>query len=907
MQKKNLSWLWVPAAVTIVAGILLLLGTLQPLESGVYNMLLRLRPEPKELEAIVLMDFDDQAIEEAGSWPVPRNIYGDGLILLAELGAEYAVFDIEYVDESPRGVNTEFLEQDLPEVFREQFGGIGGDIGALFGAIANKQVSIAEAEPFVQDLVGRTESARDELLDNVRQVARDNDEYLARAARFFGNSFFTLNMRRETTPGADADSKLIAKDLCTVAADAIPGNLMPKAVDILPTINPILRRSGGAGFPNVYIDVEDGVRRRIDLFYEYDGQVYAQLVVAPLLRYLGNPTVSISRTRVVLKSARYPDGTTADIVIPLAEDGRMLIDWPHKNFIDSFRHISFKELMVHKNLYADLVHNLRIREEWGYLSLYDGERPLMEQAQAIDAYLAALLDEAADGPLPDGTVDDFRKARDAFLSEIGRYLDTRPEEAIAREIAGVLATPDLDEGTRANYETLAADAPAFFEATRRLHADLTDLRGRLAKALDGAFCILGQTGTSTTDIGVNPFESEYMNVGTHASVLNTIYQRSFIDDAPSWVPLLITAVSSFGLAFLIRKRKPLVGIGMGFGWTIVLAVVLMVVFAKAGIFTGMAQPVAAAFITFLASTLVSFLRTEREKGFLRSAFAHYLSDEVIKVIVDNPDKLQLGGTERRMTAMFTDIRGFSTVSEKLSPSGLVALLNRYLTSMSDIILDMGGTIDKYEGDAIIGFFNAPLDVPDHARKACLAAVRMKKAEAALNKELLEAKVAPSELLTRIGLNTGDMVVGNMGTTRKMDYTIIGDAVNLAARLEGVNKQYATWIMASEDTVAAAGDEFVMRGLDRIRVVGKSVPIQIFEVIDERAVIGDSMDAVIAQFEEGLKRFAAKDWKGAIAAFEKTMALKPGDGPAKTFIDRCKQYMVNPPPADWDGVFNLTMK
>ena len=188
---------------------------------------------------------------------------------------------------------------------------------------------------------------------------------------------------------------------------------------------------------------------------------------------------------------------------------------------------------------------------------------------------------------------------------------------------------------------------------------------------------------------------------------------------------------------------------------------------------------------------------------MRNAWGHYLSSEVINDLLANPEKLNLGGEKKFITAMFTDVRGFSTISEVLDPTALVHLINLYLTEMSDIILELRGTIDKYEGDAIISFFGAPVDLPDHARRACMAAIRMKRAETALNERFLAEKLAPSALHTRIGINTGEMTVGNMGTPQRMDYTMMGSSVNLAARLEGVNKQYGTWILISEITQDSA--------------------------------------------------------------------------------------------------------
>lgn len=903
MQEKTKLFL-IPTTISLLLILASLLGLFSALDWSVYDLLLHFRREPAEYPAILLADFDDPAIEEIGAWPIGRDVAADGLATMAELGASTAVFDIEYVNTSPRGINTRYLDTTLPEAFKEGFGGLSENIRGLFGALANKQIPLSEAEGYIEDLAGLTDAVRKELLERVRLVAADNDERLGRAAEFFGQAYFTVNMRTEPSPG-DADAKKLAVSRDGEDFPEAGKGLLPVAKDIIPTIPPILSRSAGAGFPNVYVDPADGVRRRIELFCEFEGKRFGQLVLVPLLDRLGKPEVEVRKDAFILKKARLPDGSVSDIRIPRAEDGRMLINWPHKNYLDSFRHVSFREFVIHEKLYDDLVHNLRIRDDWGYLSAYDGEIPLLELAQRADDFRTACLEGKDE--LPPEAPQRLREFRDAFLDATEKYLAAEPDRLILEQVDAALNSGQLDPGTEAQYRMIRADVPVYFEKTRNLYRDLSDLRRRLREELAGAFCIIGWTATGTTDIGVNPFSGEYVNVGTHAAVANTILQRSFIDDSPAWLPLLIAAILSFGLTFVIQGRKPVWEIGIGIAVSLLIAGCLGAVFIVVGRFVPPSAPILASFFTFLTVTIVSFLQTEREKGFLRNAFSHYLSTEVIKEIVADPSKLKLGGTKRLMTAMFTDIRGFSTVSEKLSPENLVRLLNRYLSGMSDVILDLKGTIDKYEGDAIIAFFGAPVDLPDHAHRACAAAIRMKHLEAELNKQFLADGIAPSPLLTRLGLNTGDMVVGNMGTERKMDYTIIGDAVNLAARLEGVNKQYGTWICVSEDSVAAAGEDFLFRCLDRIRVVGKSQPIRIYELVDERSALKPEDVEFYARFEEGLKKFENRDWQGAIEVFIRTLKLRPEDGPSKVFKDRSAAYAKSPPPANWDGVYNLTVK
>jgi adenylate cyclase len=237
----------------------------------------------------------------------------------------------------------------------------------------------------------------------------------------------------------------------------------------------------------------------------------------------------------------------------------------------------------------------------------------------------------------------------------------------------------------------------------------------------------------------------------------------------------------------------------------------------------------------------------------------------------------------------------------------VHLVNLYLTEMSDIILELRGTIDKYEGDAIISFFGAPVDLPDHARRACMAAVRMKRAEVTLNERFLLEKLSPSALHTRIGINTGEMTVGNMGTPQRMDYTMMGSSVNLAARLEGVNKQYGTWILVSDATQVDCGQDFALRKLDRVRVVGINQPVRLHELVEEKNHLEKSVEQALAVFHDGLEEFEAKDWAKSMKTFKEVLRILPEDGPAQRYIKKCQEYQSKPPAPTWDGVFGLTEK
>ncbi len=869
-----------------------------------YDMMLHIKPAIPEEKQILFIDVDDIAISKVGVWPWSRNIMADGLVLMREFGAKYALFDIEYTEKSPLGVDSKFLREDIPELFNEEFSNIKDNIENLFSALRTGDIKLSDAESYINDLTSLTEQSKEKLLKYVEAIARDNDKYLGEAARFFGNAYFTINMLHAHDETVSKARRQYVLNHFYIKKIKImrPGPLkVEEAVDVRPAILPVLKGAKGAGFPNVVVD-NDGVRRRIDLIKEYKGKFFAQLAFAPLLDLLGNPTVEISSKKIILKGARLPEGVTKDIVIPLAEDGKFLINWPKKSFIKSFRHISYYELVLHKWLEDDLIHNLKAMNEAGYLSYYKGNSELLAPYKYAESLRKEIL-ESGDRSL----IKDYIEARKVFFKEVGKFLYGDSEKELLNQLDVVLASPEVSDSDKANYREIKAQVPKFFNETRGIYQNLMKTRSILRENLSGSFCIIGHTGTSTTDIGVNPFEKEYMNVGTHASLINTILTGKFIDDLPWWYSLIVSIVLAVILTLVIINMRPLFSIVVGLVFLLLLLGGAIALFLFTGIYINTLTPSLSVFLTFIVLTFMKFLRTEKEKSFIRNAFTHYLSNDVVSELLNHPEKLNLGGEKKYLTALFTDVKGFSTISESLDPQDLVKLLNSYLSEMSNIILSLKGTIDKYEGDAIISFFGAPLEFEDHAKRACLSAIRMKKMEDYLNDHFIKENMTPSKLLTRIGINTGDMVVGNMGTEQKMDYTIMGNSVNLASRLEGVNKQYGTWVMISENTRKEIGDDFFVRRLDRVRVVGIQQPVRLFELIDEKVNADPKKVEAVEIFHRGLELFEERDWEGARNEFKKVLEVLPDDGPAKIYIKRCNDFKRKSPPASWDGVFNLSMK
>ncbi|MDR1248350.1 MAG: adenylate/guanylate cyclase domain-containing protein [Treponema sp.] len=444
------------------------------------------------------------------------------------------------------------------------------------------------------------------------------------------------------------------------------------------------------------------------------------------------------------------------------------------------------------------------------------------------------------------------------------------------------------------------------------------------------YVFIGLYAAGLFDICSTPLSTVYPGMGVHITMLDNILNNDFIRESPAALAPLISFLAiavmvllvlySYRIAITVSGCLILVALITGAGF---LAYYM-------GYWIPMVFPLSGAVFAFLAASIYKYATEGSQKRFIKSAFSQYLSPMVIEQIIADPSQLKLGGEKREMTAIFTDIRSFSTISEALGdPAKLVELLNYYLTRMSNIILENHGTIDKYEGDAIIAFFGAPVHMSDHAALACRSAILMKRAETEINREvlaqgLITGKVMeamtlkkilkdvndPNPLYTRLGINTGEMVVGNMGTPNKMDYTIMGNAVNLAARLEGVNKQYNTGgILISEYTQAKIGGEFLTRGLSRVRVVGVDTPLRLYEALELREDAPQAMVDMTAEWSRAFSAYENQAFSEALDLFRAIRQKNDQDRVAKLYLDRCEKYAADPPsPEKWDnGVDNLVEK
>src|SRR5262249_4343579 len=428
-----------------------------------------------------------------------------------------------------------------------------------------------------------------------------------------------------------------------------------------------------------------------------------------------------------------------------------------------------------------------------------------------------------------------------------------------------------------------------------------------AKAITGAIVFVGSTAEALKDIRTTPPSPVTPGVETHAQVIEQILAQDFLH-RPDWFQGAETlAFVVLGIVLIVAIRY------VGALWSLLIAVLA----AAAAIavswygFTRFAYlidplfPCLVILLVYLSSSLLAYLRTEQEKQRVRGLFSRYLSPVWVDELIRRPERVVLGGEMRELTVLFSDIRGFTRIAEQLDPQALTALINRFLTRLTQVIDESGGTIDKYMGDCIMAFWNAPLDIPDHSRKAVEAALAMCAALDSLNAELRAEAMrdgrSPIVLGAGIGLNSGRACVGNMGSEQHIGYSAIGDTVNIASRLEGLSRAYGVDIVIGEDTAGEA-PELALLELDLVRVKGRDTPLRIFTLLGAaQMAASDGFRQLREVHANLLAAYRRRDWPAAHVALAFCRPLAPALAALyDVYEQRIAEFEVSPPPPDWDG-------
>lgn len=829
-------------------------------EFNLYDISFAIKPKIQEWDRLCFIDIDDNSTDTLGQFPWPRYLYGKALSAMKEAGVELSAFDIMFPNASSLQVSEEAYARFLEKV--------------------DKKAEIQTEE--------------------IEQIIIDNDALFSAGLKDMGEGILSYSMSPESIVADVAEQRLTpefkkaeeyflekASQKVEEADFAKYESITDDRIrSISYPIPELITAAKNFGFVNRDTDL-DGAVRKVRLVQFFEGRLYFNLALIMLMDACGLTVNDIDvrpGKEIVLKNAVNPKTYESEnIVIPIDEQGMLYVNWAGTGKReDTFKILPFYALVEFQDF---------VQPVYDLFDYMGGEKAIRERSELQEELARARADfakadtSAKRKALRKRIVDlmhSDRAAKDEFAKAISAEIDSLKEEL-----------------QRTNNPILEGDIAS-------LQNDLNAIELVLSvESLQDNIVITGLTATGTVDIGQTPTSHEYALVGAYHNTINTIIQGKFIYMAPQWLNYLLMLAIAVFMGFIIQRLSAKMSVLAIVASFIFFNLITIGVFIFGDVWMDQLGISLALVIPSASIAAVKFMREENQKHFIKSAFGHYLSPSVIDRIIENPESLELGGVERELTVFFSDVQGFSSISEKLTPPGLVALLNEYLSEMTDIILKNGGTVDKYEGDAIIAFFGAPQHFEDHALRCCTAAIEQQKRLAEMQK-IWKAE-GRHVLRVRMGINTGTAVVGNMGSRTRFDYTVMGDSVNLASRLEGANKAYGTYSMISGSTYEAVKSEVEVRRLDVIRVVGKKEPVPVYELIDLKGSLSDKQKELIAKYYQGLELFGNRQWKEAKKAFQDALKIVPDDSPSSTYIERCNIYAKTPPPADWDGVFELTSK
>ena len=442
------------------------------------------------------------------------------------------------------------------------------------------------------------------------------------------------------------------------------------------------------------------------------------------------------------------------------------------------------------------------------------------------------------------------------------------------------------------------------------HFSISDiLHGKLPTGtFKDKIVLVGATAMGIYDLRNTPFDPLYPGVEVHATVIDNILTQNFIT-RPKWskiYDLLAIIVLGALTGFALPRMSALRGFFLAAGLFILHIIIARWLFVHFRVWLNIVYPLMVLAITYTALTVYHYVTEERERKKIKGAFKHYVAPIVIEEMLKDPERLQLGGEEKVLSVLFSDLAGFTGYSERFRPPEMINILSDYFAEMTEQIFAYEGTLKEYVGDELMAIFGAPLDQQDHAERACAAALAMRDRRQELAKTWGE--MGRPQLKARTGVNSGPMLVGNLGSRYRFAYGALGDHVNLGSRLEGLNKMYGTEILIGENTAGLVGNTFLLREIDRARVKGRVTPERVHELVaNSSAAIEKEREQSLSCYAAGFEAYLQQRWQEALGFFKEALKLWPEDGPSRVMAQRCQIYQETPPPEDWDGVFEHVSK
>jgi class 3 adenylate cyclase len=795
----------------------------------------------------MLLAVDDGALRQFGHWPWSWSRMGDLVRLLDDLGAQMTVLDIEFIEEDPPRIVDEIGPDGKP---RER---VDRTVSHLVESIRTSGNVLVPFSLYIRGRPGEEKSGN------------ASAEVAAQAA--------AEQASPQPAPVAPvAVPPILERHAVRLAPGSGPGApgapALHEAEGFQPMIAPLGQACAGSGYTSILHDEEDGKVRRVPLVVRGGGKVFPHLMLeaAGLWRFGPGYQVRIAEDRFYIESAAGTDSVS----VPVGPMAQMELRWPRS--LDAFRVsnmvsvIPFVAVLEDRRRYDNIMAQLD--------NLFPAEGWAATRQPLDDARRTVSRDAA-------GKAEAAKRIRDlqAQISAI--------EERLAMNLASAAGEPKIaeadDERSR-RIKALAGEPLKFIETYYDKAEGMDTRMARLRERISGRICVVGHYA-SGMDLHPTPIGNDVPGVTVYPAGIQAILSGMAFrhrGHTEEWFIIILAA----GLVATTLHLSTWRGVAATVGLSLAVVAVAALAANQAALLLPVAGPVLGIVMAFAGVTTYRQLTEARGSRWITRAFQQYLSEELLDEIQRDPESLRLGGERREITFLFSDIAGFTTMSENLEPERLVSLLNHYLSAMTNIVKAEKAKLDKYEGDAILALFGAPVLVPDHALRAVRAALGMQAALPGVNDELIRMGLISegTRLGVRIGCSSGPAIVGNFGSENHTDYTAMGDTVNLGARLEEANRYLGSKILVPEPTAAACGRAILFRRFGPARIRGKNIPAVLYEPLAVEPAPAD-LRALADAFGRAIGALQAKNLDAAEAALAELLAAHPNDKPALILKER----------------------
>ena len=863
---KTSAGLLIGLCVTAVVAVLGCLGWPNYLELKLLDVRHRLFPSPRGGSDIVTVVIDDNSLEQVGRWPWPRGYIAEFISLCHQAGAREVILDIFMPEVQPRQLEqvgtTDVNPYEPPvKLIGEPLVVEVNNDALLTDAMLNADnVALAFYSPIQRDSyvaggVGALDRTAITVADE--RLIEDVSALLDTDGGLSFEQVFNRLMPDKNIDNPDEDyhqlllayirslglNRLRRFGFVSDAGDSVATSY--DLSDITPPIPYFVDAASNSGFVSSVKD-SDGVVRRIPLVARYEGRVYKQLAFAALCRAVdvADDDIDLSQPGRILLNG-------VGVEIPLDETGRMIVSWSGQWDSDP--------CIVPITYFA---------QTW-------------QMAQEVAGYRERL-----------GRIDDLTFQLSSVPEDVSE-LDAESQEAVVAMKQELAALGDVSELRRKNAER-----------GKRLEEN----RDHLRRLVNGRSVFVGSVATGAPDFVVTPWSDLTPGIAVHGRVFDTIMGRTFIRRLPRLLEVALVLLLGAVMTVVSAVFRPLAsGLAVVLLATSTLVLNAVVGFGYAHYWIAVVTPVAAILTSFTAVTFYRQITEGRHKRRITARFKQYVAPSVVDRIVESAAGFTFAGETRELSCYFSDLGGFTSISERLGPEKTVSVLNIYLDRMTEVLDRYTATINKFEGDGIFAFFGAPVTLPDHGKLACQAAQASQEELAKLVREQQADNAEFPTLSMRVGLSTGPAVVGDCGSQRRFDYTAIGDTVNLAARLESANKAFGSKMMISETTWEQAREHIDVRYLGKVRVVGKAIGVGIYELLGEAGSVDDEQKEYSRLFEAAVEHYQQQRFDQAVAELKQCADMRGDDKAAELYLAIAQRFCSEPCPDDFNGCVELTQK